>query len=111
MLRYIRHFKVLEYIYIRNCVVTIDDAKIIVQFFGREPVSIKWKSARRTPKDIEVMTLVDILDTVIDLHPTLDLVIDYVYVQGIPMLHIISKKYEFRTIEAETKQIQIRGLT
>ena len=35
-----------------------------------------------------------------DSHPNVNVSADYLFVQSIPMLHSISKKYKFRTIEA-----------
>ena len=97
---YNKYFNKLEKNHIKNCVVTIDNAKISMHIFGREPESIKGKTTRKMPKAIGATPLVEILETILDLHPSLVLPMDYVYVQGIPMLHSISSRYKFRTIEA-----------
>ena len=46
------------------------------------------------------MSLVEISATILDLHPTVTLSMDYVFIQGIPMLYSILSGYKFRTIEA-----------
>ena len=75
-----------------------------MHIFGRELANIKGKATRQRLKEIGVMPLVEIPETILDLHPSLALSIDYVYVQGIPMLHSISSGYRFRTIEAVRDQ-------
>ena len=50
------------------------------------------------------MTLVEIPETILDLHPSLALSMDHVYVQGISMLHSISGGYRFMTIEVARDQ-------
>ena len=97
---YKKYFKILEKNHIKNCVVTIDNAKISMHIFGRDPVSIKVKPTRKRPKAIRATPLVEIPETILDLHPSLVLSMDYMYVQGIPILHSISSGYKFRTIEA-----------
>ena len=97
---YKKYFRTLEKNQIRNCRVTIDDAKVSMHIFGREPASIKGKATRKKPQAIGAMPLVEIPATIMDLHPTVILSMDYVYIQGIPMLHTISSGYTFRTIEA-----------
>ena len=97
---YKKYFRTLEKKQIRNCRVTIDNAKISIRIFGREPVSIKGKATRKKPQAIGTMPLVEIPATILDLRPTVTLSMDYVYIQGIPILHSISSGYTFRTIEA-----------
>ena len=97
---YQQYFQILEKRQIRNCKVTIDDAKVSMHIFGREPVSIKGKATRRKPQVIGAMRLVEISATILDLHPTVTLSMDYVFIQGIPMLYSILSGYKFRTIEA-----------
>ena len=49
------------------------------------------------------MPLVKIPATILDLHLTVTLSMDYVFIQGIPMLHSILSGYKFRIIEAVIK--------
>ena len=46
---YRKYFRTLEKNQIRNCTVTIDDAKVSMHIFGREPASIKGKATRKKP--------------------------------------------------------------
>ena len=59
---------------------TVDDAKISMHIFGREPASIKGKATRQRPKAIEAMPLVGIPKTILNLHPSTALSMDYAYV-------------------------------
>ena len=74
-----------------------------MHIFGREPISIKCKATRRKPQAIGAMPLVEISATILDLHPTVTLSMDYVFIQGIPMLYSILSGYKFRIIEAVIK--------
>ena len=47
---YKKYFRALEKNQIRNCQVTVDDAKISMHIFGRDPASIKGKATRQRPK-------------------------------------------------------------
>ena len=44
----------------------------------------------------------DIPETIKDLHPTINLLADYFFIQGIAFLHTISRGYKFRTVECIT---------
>ena len=45
------------------------------------------------------MNTVEITDTIYNLHPNVNLSVDYFCVQGIVFLHSISSGYNFRTVE------------
>ena len=77
---YKNYFKTLEKNYIKNCVVTIDYAKISMHIFGREPASIKGETTRKRTKAIGATPLVEIPETILNLHPSLALYMYYVYV-------------------------------
>ena len=97
---YIHYFRILEIHYIINCKVSIDDTKISVHFFGQESVSIKGKLTRKALTFPGNVQLVPIPENILNLHLTVILSIDYVYVQSILLIHSISNRYQFRTIEA-----------
>lgn len=71
-----------------------------MHYLGWELASINGTATRKPPKNIQAMPLAPIPDTILDLYPTLELSMDYVCVQVIHMMHSISSKYKFRTIEA-----------
>ena len=89
----------LETHYFRNCPLTVDDAKRALHIYGPDVESLKGKTVRKTPKAIEDMTRVNTTETLKDLHPHVNLSVDYFFVQGITFLHSISRGYDFRTIE------------
>ena len=45
------------------------------------------------------MVIVDIPDTTTELHPKISLSAEYLFVQGITILHSISSRYGFHTVE------------
>ena len=82
-----------------------------MHIFRREPASIKGKAIRRKPQAIGAMPLVEILATILNLHPTVTLSMDCVFIQGIPMLHSISSGYTFRAIEVVRVQKPNKKIT
>jgi len=48
---------------------------------------------------IKELTHIPIQKTITDFHPNVKLLADYFYVQAIPLVHSIARKYQFRTIE------------
>ena len=97
--RYKRYFKLLETNYFRNCPITVDDAKRALHIYGPDKESLKGKSRRRKPDKIMDGIMIDIPDTIKDLHPNAHLSAGYLFVQGIAFLHSISRGYSYRTVE------------
>lgn len=80
-------------------------------------IMLKGKTTRNKPNTIQDIRYVPIPRTIKDNHPDIKLSVDYMYIQGIPMLHTIAKNYKFCTIEAypdrkkANKEIMIKGIT
>ena len=96
---YKRYFLLLETNYFRNCPLTVEDAKRALHIHGPDIDSLKGKKVRAKPETINEIIRVDVPDTIKDLHPHINLSVDYFFVQGIAFLHSISEGYNFRTVE------------
>ena len=89
--RYSRYFKLLETNYYRNCPLTVDDTKRALHIYGLDRESLKGNSRRHKPSKIEDVIMIEIPDTIKDLHPKFHLSTDYFFVQGITFLHSIPR--------------------
>ena len=96
---YKKYFKLLQSNYFRNCPITVDDAKRALHIYGPDVEDLNGKTVRGKPNILEKSVMVTIPDTIIELHPRVDLSADYFFVQGIGFLHSISGGYNFRTVE------------
>jgi len=76
--------------YFRNCPVTIHDVKNYYSIYGKERAELQGKGVRTRPLPISVRGHVPIPLPILDAHSSIQLSIDYLYVQGLPMLHSIS---------------------
>jgi hypothetical protein len=97
---YNKFFKLLESNYWKDCPITTDDAKRALHIYGKDVLILQGKTTRKTLTALKNIQHTPIPTTIQDTHPTITLSADYLYIQGIPMLHTISQKYKFRTIEA-----------
>jgi hypothetical protein len=77
---YRKYFKLLESNYFRDCPITVEDGKRALHIYGPDVESLKGKTVRRTPEAIKDATLVDIPNTIKDLHPHVNLSADYFFV-------------------------------
>ena len=73
---YRHYFNMLERNYLRNCVVSLKDAKISMRIFIKDPVNIKGTDTRQSPKAMGCISLVLISNTLLDLHLNLELSAD-----------------------------------
>ena len=85
---------------IMNSKVTVDDTKRAVYIYGLEVASLKGKDTRRKPVRINNVKRVELPRSIIDFHLTIFLAVDYIKIQCIPFLHIISNNIKFRTTES-----------
>ena len=100
MPRYKKFFKGLEKNLVRNCPLTVDHGKRCLNIYGKEIAKLKGCKTRKKSSSIKDMVMVSLPKTLVETHNTESLSIDYLYVQGIPFHHSISKSYKFRTVEA-----------
>ena len=83
----------------RDCPITIDDAKRALHIYGPDPAHLKGKTTRRKPAAIPITDLTPLPEEVVAAQRFVNLSMDYFFVQGIPILHTISKNFHFRTVE------------
>ena len=84
---------------IRNCPLTVDDAKRASIIYGPELAAIKGKTTRSAAaKHVPTFQAVPIPAHVAAHHLNLTACIDFLFIQGIAFLHSISRKLGFRTL-------------
>jgi hypothetical protein len=84
---------------IRNCPVTIDDAKRARIIYGPDLAAIKGKTTRSAAAaHVRTFEAVPIPSHITEHHRNLTLCIDFFFVQGITFLHSVSRKIGFRTV-------------
>lgn len=97
---YKKFFKMLEDNKIRDCPLTIDDAKRCLHIYGPEIAKMKGSKARLKPGKIKEYKTFQMPRSIIDNHGSDQLSMDYLYIQGMPFHHSITKSYKMRTIES-----------
>ena len=90
-------FKALESNAIRDCPITVDDAKRYLHIYGPEVAKLKGSTTRKKPSKIGEYLPVQIPKTIMDHHNTDVLNMDYMYVQKVSFHHSISTNYKYRT--------------
>ena len=84
---------------IRNCPVTVDDAKRATIIYGPDIASLKGKTTRSSAAPhVPTFQAIPIPAHVAAHHRELTLCMDFFFVQGIAFLHSISRKIGFRTL-------------
>ena len=103
---YQKFIKLLENNIIRNCPVTPQDVKTALFIWGPETAVIKGKTTRIGPEHIPSMRLIPLPQTTRDFHSKVTLCVDFFYVNGIPLLHTISRSFKFSTVEETDNRSQ-----
>ena len=85
--------------YIRNCPIIIGNAKRALHIHGPDVAKLKSNMTRKKLLGIDEYKHVQIPKPIMNFHATVNLSTDYFYIQSAPFLHIISRSYNFRTIE------------
>ena len=78
---------------------TPQDVKTALFIWGPETAVIKGKTTRIGPEHIPSTSLVPLPQTTREFHSNVTLCVDFFYVNGIPLLHTISRSFKFRTVE------------
>ena len=82
---------------IQNCPVTLADAKRAVKIYGPDLGFLKGKMTRRKGAHVPSFTPTALPSYIMEHHQQITLYEDFFFVQGIPFLHTISNKLNFRT--------------
>ena len=110
MPNYKKFMRLIEANYFRNNPVTVDDVKRALHIYGPDTAYLQGKTTRKKSPPIMTIPTVDIPRTILDKHNNITLSVDYVFIQGITMLHTISgTSYQFRTIEPLFKSKPNKG--
>ncbi|KAG7347353.1 reverse transcriptase RNA-dependent DNA polymerase [Nitzschia inconspicua] len=82
---------------IRNCPITVDDARRAITIYGPEVPSLQGKTTKGQSSHVPSITLVDI-PLILKDHPRVTLAMDLFFVQGNKFFHTISRDIRFRTV-------------
>ena len=96
---------------IRNCPVTVDDARRAINIYGTDRASLQGKTVRKTGAHVPTFSPVEVPKPIVDNHKNVTLATDFFFVQGLPFLHTISRKIKFRTVTAvksRTKAVMLQ---
>ena len=85
---------------------TPQDVNTALFIWGPEKAVIKGKATRTGPEHTPDMRLVPLPQTTRDFHSKVTLCVDFFYVNGIPLLHTISRSFKFRTVEETSDRSQ-----
>ena len=100
---------------IRNCPVTIADAKRAAYIYGADPAFLKGKRTQKKALPHVPTTIpTPVPDFIADHHNDVTLCIDFFYVQGSIFFHAISRKIGFRTclpVNNRSKTTILRALS
>jgi hypothetical protein len=83
---------------IKNCPVTPSDIANTNKILGPDLVTLKGKTVRQTPP-LVMMDYVQIPQDIVSLNHNVTLMIDIMFVNGLPFMVIISRKINFTTVE------------
>jgi len=83
---------------IRNCPVTVDDAKRALLIYGPDVAALKGKTTKGPSQHVPTFNPVQVPAFILQHHSDVTLCMDIFYVQGHPFFHTISRKVQFRTV-------------
>ena len=92
---------------------TAQDVKAALFIWGPETAVIKGKTTRIGPGRIPDAKCLPLPQTTRDFHSKVTLCVDFFYVNGIPLLHTISRSFKFRTVEEvndRNKRTMLNGI-
>ena len=89
---------ILSHSLIRNCPVTVDDAKRAIEIYGQDIASLKGKSTKTPAQQVATFIPIAIPAAILKDHTEVTLCMDLFYVNKIPFFHTISRKLKVRTV-------------
>ena len=81
---YRKFFKALTHNHIRDCPITIDDAKRALHIYGPDPAHLKGKTTRRKPAAIPITDLVPLPEDVVSTQKFVNLSVDFFSCRAYP---------------------------
>jgi len=90
---------IIQHNLLRDCSVTLANARRCAYIYGPDPSTIKGKATRITPKPVRAADIVPVPSYIRQFHSNVTLCIDILFVHGTPFLTTISEGICFRTIE------------
>ena len=94
---YSKFVKLVNSGYYRNCDITGEDVKRALHIWGPEVGVLKGKTTRKQKEKVNKIAVTPIPDEILSAHNTINLNVDFMFVQGLMVLHTLSSDYQFRT--------------
>jgi len=93
--------KLIQNNYFRNSPITVEeDVKRSIEIYGHDKFELQGKGTRVRPIPIQDISVIPLPDTILTHNQDIQISIDYLYINGIAMLHSISgRSYQFRTLQ------------
>ena len=84
---YNRFIRLVEKNYFRDSPITVEDVRRALDIYGQEEATIQGRRTRSRPQRIQQRQILNIPQAIKDRHGDISISIDYLYVQGVPLLH------------------------
>ena len=85
---------------IKDSKVSLEDAKRALHIYGEDTAVVKGRTTKNKQSKIEYIKLPELPRTILLKHDKINLMVDYMIVQGVQFLTTISAKLNYRTVEA-----------
>jgi hypothetical protein len=95
---------ILEKNLIRNCPVTVADAKRAVFLYGPDIGSLQGKLTRTPPEHVPTLATINLPESILEHHKDVTVSIDIFYVNKLLFFHSISRKLKIRTVSNITSR-------
>jgi hypothetical protein len=89
---------------IRNCPITVEDAKRAVLIYGSDTGALQGKLTKTAPEHVPTLSLLTLPDSILQYHREVTVCIDIFYVNGILFFHSISRKLKVRSVSNITSK-------
>ena len=96
--------QILKQNFLHDCPVTPDDAKRALVIYGPDIATLKGKTTHQTQPHVPTYTRVTIPAPILSHHKHVTLCVDFMFINGNPFLHTISRDLCFRTIASVTSR-------
>ena len=97
---YRKYLWLLKHNKIKNSQVTIDDVKRSLHIFGEESATVKGTMTQKKHSKRICHNRVEMPSNILIKHRKVQLMVDYMFIQGVQFLTTISHELKFRTVKA-----------
>ena len=99
-----KFIRIVQHNWIRNCPLTVGDIRRSHQIYGPPLPPIKGRTRNVTAPRLDDIEIVQIPQALYDDLKYVILCLDFMYVNGIPVMHSISRRVDYRTVGFPTSR-------